>query len=76
MSKHETVEEFLARGGQLIKCEQGSAQTSTASQLIKKDRKLRALKVLLKEVEDKEGELYARVQNAIDEQYQILKACN
>lgn len=72
----ETIDEFLARQGKIQKCDKGSNKTTTVSRFIAKDKQLRALKALLKEVENKKGNEYARVQAAIDERYQMLKACN
>lgn len=68
----ESVEEFMARGGRVSKHDNGSETTCTASQLIKKDKRLAALRKLLVEVEDNE-EAYTKVQSAIDARYDILK---
>lgn len=68
----ESIEEFFARGGKTNKIDNGSKQTATSSQLIKKDRKLAALRKLLTEIQDND-EAYTRVQAAIDERYDILK---
>jgi len=69
----ETIEEYLAKGGRVNKLDNGPKQTATANQLIRKDKKLAALRALLVEIQDGDDDAYTRVQAAIDERYDMLK---
>ena len=70
----ESVEEFIARGGIVNRLDNGGKQTATASQLTKNDKRLVALKQLLKDVDgNQDAEL--KVQSAIELRCQALRAC-
>ena len=71
----ESIEEFLARDGKINKLDNGSKQTATTSQLVSRDKQLAALRSLLKDMENRTDDSYAKVQAAIDKRIQILKSC-
>lgn len=68
----ETVEEFLARGGQVNRCKAGSKTTTmTNREVIKKDAQLKELRKLKKSLK-KQSDIDA-VDNAISIRIDILK---
>jgi hypothetical protein len=72
--KKETVEEFLARGGTIIKCSiQRSDTTTTASDFIKKDPKLKELRKLKRQTDPDNDAAHNAINAAIQERKNILK---
>lgn len=69
MSK--TVEEFLANGGEITKCEPGSKTTTTAREFLKRDRRLQSLREMLKLVKGDEA-AEAKIEAAIQERTNVL----
>lgn len=68
----ESVQEFLARGGKIQKQTAGSQKTSTSSNLVKKDKKLKTLKSLLKQFEGDEVKT-RKIEAAIAERYETIR---
>lgn len=70
-SHKETIEEFMARGGNITRCRPGSKTTSTNREIIKKDLQLKELRKLKKSLKNQED--IRAVDNAISLRIDLLK---